>query len=284
MIYIKVTPRNFIFLISGLIFVVFMLTSILCNQRHPPHSHSRPPCNCSDTNHPYLKTDKDAFSLIQSWEKERLHELWPAQGLSEHDINGGMNPRQGKRYAEIAYTESKNQVKVVCESGFFRGGSTLFWMMLFENSVVHSFDISFPENAIKWFEAKYPGRLVIHEGDSKQLISTMPKNTCDWVSVDGDHGPGGAYNDIKEFSKVSKPRTILVSDDTFDCILSQTSCTECNENCPCKGKRSFCNECSHGFQQTVLENVVDWMGCDRYGVSQDGKYPIGSCYGYINLL
>jgi hypothetical protein len=286
MIYIKLTRQSLILSVIVFFIMIIALTSsgILCRQctGNSQLFQQFTPCNISNNNQEFLKPTVYTPHLISNWNKERLDELWPVQGISKHDTNGGINPRQGGRYAEMAFFDSKIEVKVVCETGFFRGGSTLFWLMLFKNSIVHSFDLSFPDSAIKWFDQKYPGRLVIHKGDSKQLISTLPKDTCDWVSVDGDHGPGGAYNDIKEFAKVSKPGALLVSDDTFDCTLSPNSCTECNDNCPCKGHRPFCNECSHGFQQTVIENVVNWSGCDRYGVSQDGKYPIGSCYGYIN--
>ena len=267
MTYIRVKKQSLIASVAGLVLLLLLL--LRAGRNSPP-----PPC-------PLLPNVSHAPSLVSIWDRERLDGLWAAQGIPRHDTGGGINPRQGRRYADMAIMDSKLKVKVVCESGFFRGGSTLFWLMLFEDSIVHSFDLSFPDGAIQWFHQKYPGRLVVHQGDSKQLIAALPRDTCDWVSVDGDHGPGGAYHDIQAFSRVSKPGALLVSDDTFDCTLSSTSCTECGDRCPCRGDRPFCNECSRGFHQSVDERVVEWLGCDRYGVSADGKYPIGSCHGYL---
>lgn len=235
-------------------------------------------CNCSTKAiRNEFTLDENKASLITRWNTKRLHGLWPIQGISEQDTAGGINPIQAKRYAEIA-SIVESEVRVVCETGFFRGGSTLFWLMLFPNSVVHSFDTSFPESAVKWFDDNYPGRLITHQGDSKTQITTLQINTCDWVSVDGDHGPEGSYHDIKQFSKVSKPMSVLVSDDTFDCVLTETSCTECGAHCECKGNRPFCNQCSSGFKQAVDEMTIDFLGCSQYGFTGDGKYPVGSCH------
>jgi hypothetical protein len=287
MAFIKLEIYKFISVVLSSIIILTYLSQILHKTQIQTTQTSIqfPPCNySSQVLASITKSSDNTLSLISIWDKERLEELWPAQGIPRYDTGGGINSRQSRRYWELASMDTKFGVNVVCETGFFRGGSTLFWLMLFPNSIVHSFDILFPESAVKWFNQKYPDRLVIHKGDSKALISDLPKNTCDWVSVDGDHGQGGAYHDIIEFSKVSKPMALLVSDDTFDCKLSATSCTECGANCPCSGSRPFCNECSDGFRRSIDENIIDWSGCDRYGVSSDGKYPIGSCHGYFRIV
>lgn len=280
MVYIKLTVLKLISIISCLLAVMIFISYTFFKNNNNTFNATDPchPCSCSD------QTSHIDTRLISTWDRERLEELWKVQGIPKHDTGGGINPRQARRYMELASMDSKFKVKTVCETGFFRGGSTLFWLMLFPESIVHSFDISFPESAVKWFENKYPGRLITHTGDSKVLIPGLPANSCDWVSVDGDHGQGGAHHDIREFSKVSKPMALLVSDDTFDCKLSASSCTECGFNCPCSGSRPFCNECSDGFHRSVDENIIDWIGCDRYGVSSDRKYPIGSCHGYFRSL
>jgi hypothetical protein len=278
MIHVKITNHELGLTLVSLAIMIYAASSLFASQCQKTNSYSRqicPPCNDSSVvwpnDNPFLQ-----------WEETRLNELWPVQGIPKQDTSGGINARQVRRYIELALLESKLETKTVCETGFFRGGSTLLWMMLFKDCIVHSFDTSFPDSAVNWFNQKYPGRLVIHTGDSKQMISTLPKNTCDWISVDGDHGKDGAYTDIKEFAKVSKPSAFLVSDDTFDCTLDANSCTECGPTCPCDGNRPFCNECSHGFRKTVDEKIIDWMGCDRYGISHDSKYPIGSCYGFFS--
>ena len=51
---------------------------------------------------------------------------------------------------------------VVCETGFFRGGTALLWLLLHPQSTVHSFDMQFHPQALVWFEGRYPGRLHAH--------------------------------------------------------------------------------------------------------------------------
>ncbi len=220
------------------------------------------------------------LSITSQWEILRLNELWPAQGLNANDKSGGINLRQARRYQEIAHEESTfTSIQNVCETGFFRGGSTLFWMLLFPNATVHSFDTFFPDSAVGWFNLRFPGRLVVHPGDSKNTVrSQLAANICDFVSIDGDHGPDGAFNDILNMVHVTKSGATIVSDDTFDCKLEATSCIECSD-CPCSGDRQFCNFCSEGFQRAVSQNLIYWKGCDRYGYTDDKKYPTGSCYG-----
>lgn len=219
-------------------------------------------------------------SIVTKWESLRLSGLWPYQKLSVNDLNGGINLRQARRYEEIISERFNNQRTItICESGFFRGGSTLFWLLLFPNATVFSFDVNFPVLAVDWFNDMFPGRLSVFQGDSKITISqALHENSCDMVSVDGDHGPGGSYNDIMSFSKVSKTGALILSDDTFDCTLTSESCSECSE-CPCDGAKPFCNYCSDGFHKAVQEKILHWEGCDRFGMSVDKKYPIGSCFG-----
>ena len=299
------TISNVLYVLS-ISFMLIASFNLGCLVRITPPSNHQPHLKTQSNHQPHLKTQsnhqphlknqsnhqphlKPHWPLVRSeiplpiasqWEALRLNELWPAQGLKSNDKSGGMNLRQARRYQEIAYDEATlPSIQNVCETGFFRGGSTLFWMLLFPNATVHSFDISFPDSAVGWFNLRFPGRLVVHIGDSKNTIkSQLAHDLCDFVSIDGDHGPDGTLNDILNMVHVAKPGATIVSDDTFDCKLEANSCQECLD-CPCRGNRPFCNFCSEGFQRGVSQNLIDWKGCDQYGYSDDKKYPIGSCYG-----
>ena len=166
MIHIKIMNHELFLASLSLVIIIYAVFSLFAIQCHKTnisfHPMICPPCNNSTVISGDMRPSDDTSSLVLQWENTRLNELWPAQGIPKHETGGGINARQVRRYIEMALLESKLEIKSVCETGFFRGGSTLLWMMLFKDCIVHSFDVSFPGSAVDWFNQKYPGRLVMH--------------------------------------------------------------------------------------------------------------------------
>ena len=93
-----------------LLFVVMILIHGIFNAKVHNTTPSRdcPPCHTTSqvdsgpslaqTVHLPLATSDSALSLVMLWDRLRLDELWPTQGLLKHDLNGGINARQARRY------------------------------------------------------------------------------------------------------------------------------------------------------------------------------------------
>lgn len=164
---------------------------------------------------------------LSEWNRIRLGSLWVAQDLSPSDTEGGMRDYQAVMMLH-RLDEARafgRRIKHICEVGFWRGGSSLFWLLNVPGSVVHSFDshINRP-GAVEWFKTHYPGRWELTVGDS---LKTIPKfasehpGWCDLIFIDGNHRDYGPYLDVVNFKPAAHDKTIIVADDTFDTIHTE---------------------------------------------------------------
>ena len=62
------------------------------------------------------------------------------------------------------------EIKHICETGFFRDGSSLFWMLIFPDAILNTFDIKISPEASKFLDTLFPGRIFFHEGPSKETV------------------------------------------------------------------------------------------------------------------
>ena len=227
----------------------------------------------------YLRvSDLNADEIIAKWNNVRLSELWAAQGLHPSDIEGGMHATQAKQMLNILQRAEKHGrvIRNICETGFFRGGSSLFWMLTKPEAIVHSFDMGMHRNAKKWFSERFPGRWFGHEGDStKTLVQFHQENPnwrCDLVLVDGGHQGEIPYIDLTNFKKLSHAKTIVIMDDTF---------AESDPNFNLKPLT-----CSQAWKRAKDEMMTRPLpeneygpSCTPFGRTPNGAWPIGQCTG-----
>lgn len=236
-------------------------------------------------------------SLVEAWDLMRRHLMWPAQGLGaaggSAGINGGINKAQAAEYAQLL-NSNPVPVRTVCETGFFYGGSSLFWLLLAPQSHLHTFDLAFRPGAVEFLNQHFPGRITYHEGDTAvtvpEFVNQVVNGTfppCDFISVDGNHNGEGPYTDIMHLTQASSPGATLVADDTFNCRTSVPHCTVCSGDCECAGGGGtlpFCNACSEGFFTNVDQARIRLLFCRKFGLSPDGLYPVGFCASQVERL
>ena len=121
-------------------------------------------------------------------------------------------PRDGQRIVET-----------VCEVGFNAGHSAAA-MLLHNNATLHEFDVM----SLKWSRAcmaeiqrLYPGRVVLHEGDSKvmgrgfaKLVQRGKAKPCDVFFVDGLHSNPQVFWDFYTAINATRPGGLIMADDT----------------------------------------------------------------------
>jgi hypothetical protein len=234
---------------------------------------------CLPLPRPFPGTAGALPEMIAAWQKRRMEELWPAQGLQGSNLNGGINPFQAAAYEQLFSTTKEK--RVFCETGFFRGASTLLWLMLHPQATVHTFDINENRQALEWFDTHFAGRVKMYVGDSRKTIPEFVKQgvKCDWISVDGDHSGTGPYEDMKNLAMAARASAVVVSDDTFQCDPVVDTCRECL-SCKCAADaKGFCNDCSSSYWRGHKEGFFQHNGCQTFGFSVDKAYPIGFCHG-----
>jgi len=191
---------------------------------------------------------------------------------------GNYIPTQMEKYAQLV---ADPKIKTICETGFFKGMSALFYLAANPNATVHSFDIRFNANpqTIPYLKKHFGERLVTHPGFSTKTVPEF-KEKCDIVSVDGDHGPGGMEHDVLNFQKNAHAGTILLSDDTFDPRELTNPCNDVTcKKCDCK-KQGFTNACSQGWVKLVDETkVITQDECVDLNLVDDAGWPKGFCRG-----
>jgi hypothetical protein len=217
-------------------------------------------------------------ALIDAWNRIRLNDLWRAQGLASDDIEGGIHPPQALQILKILNTArvQGRPIQTVCETGFFRGGSSLFWLMAIPGSRVHSFDQKAHANAVEWFTYNYPNRWFYHEGDSTSTVPQFhadnPGVICDLVLVDGWHQEIVPYLDLFNFKAMSHANTIIIMDDAFD------------EHDPNFDTPPL--TCSKSWKKGLDEELIRALPEEKYGPSctpfgrtPNRDWPIGQCTG-----
>ena len=109
------------------------------------------------------------------------------------------------------------------EVGFNAGHSSAIWLEGTGVQVVHSFDVlvdAWSTGAVQLIGSLYPGRHVMHQGDS---IYSIPrwwksqlragKKPCDLWYIDGKHTSAWPYEDMYHAYAASRNGTTMVADD-----------------------------------------------------------------------
>lgn len=227
-----------------------------------------------------------SMALITNWNHVRRSELWHSQSILPSDEEGGIHAAQATELVQLLERMEKNgrPVRHVCETGFFRGSSSLLWLMSLNqnhhddrNKIrVHSFDVHVHPGAIQWFKERYPAQMSIHVGDSTVTLEEFHKKNpsfkCDLVFVDGNHRGEGPYMDILHFKDMAHEKTIIIMDDTFD----ETS----------DAYNTRPNTTSQGWKLALEEKMVrhvseDLFGksCVTFGRTPNNAWPLGQCIG-----
>lgn len=199
------------------------------------------------------------------------------QGLSPDQLEGGMRDFQAAlivRRLDAERNAGRN-IRHICETGFFRGGSSLLWLMLFPDARVHSFDVQANPEAVKWLKYRFGSRFTITLGSSIEtvpLFASSYPGWCDLVLIDGWHGDDVPYKDVVNFKRASHERTLILADDTFDIVNIEA-------DAPQMSMRE--NDCSKSWQRALDEKIIKPTAgrqrmCQVAGTS--GPWPIGHCW------
>jgi len=220
--------------------------------------------------------------LIDEWNTLRFSSLWPVQNLPPGDALKGMQDRQARRMLKQMdeIEQSGRTIRTICETGFFRGGSSLFWLMRFPYAQVHTFDKEAHPEAIRWFKDNFGFQWTIYLGPSQETLRdaahAKPKLSCDLVFVDGSHEGLDPYHDIRAFRALSHARTIVIADDTFDMTRPQIT----------SPSKDFLKDhgCSNSWKRALDENVIRRSHvfknmCYLFGRTPDDMWPLGQCSG-----
>jgi predicted O-methyltransferase YrrM len=95
------------------------------------------------------------------------------------------------------------------------GDSKLTVIDTFEGSVEHQ-AAGIEIGGLKRFTEnikEYLSKVKIHQGYSQDILKTLPKNTYDFIYVDGDHRAAGALQDIVISWPLLKKGGIMIMDD-----------------------------------------------------------------------
>jgi len=109
-------------------------------------------------------------------------------------------------------------------SGFNAGHSSFNFLTARRDVFLHSFDtghFSYTRAMASYLQQKFPGRLNITFGDSRNTVSRYfiasqlhAPLTCDIISVDGGHSKDKPLRDILNFAQVaSLPHNVILIDD-----------------------------------------------------------------------
>lgn len=170
------------------------------------------------------------------------------------------------------------KVQTVCETGFGKGISSLFWLSSAPNATLHTFDTEFPSSAVEFLQNQFGNhRVVIHPGNSRDTLPSF-SGLCDIISVDGDHGKDGSFNDIQLLHKNAHYGTVLLADDMFNLKQFSDPCTGSCFSCDCANK-GFANEVSRGWIEHVKTDTIQTLGCSSLDQLDKEGAPKGFCHG-----
>mmetsp|Transcript_3257 Transcript_3257/g.6820 ORF Transcript_3257/g.6820 Transcript_3257/m.6820 type:complete len:369 (-) Transcript_3257:373-1479(-) len=129
-------------------------------------------------------------------------------------------------------TAASPLIRTVCEVGFNAGHSTAVWLLANPTLVVHSFDListPFAQACLTHLQARFPGRLISHRGDSTRTVPTWSAtirnqtsaslqrfSSCDLIHVDGRHSYLNTLTDFLNLLPAANPAAVVAFDDQCD--------------------------------------------------------------------
>lgn len=206
--------------------------------------------------------------------------LLGAKGAMPDAWEGSFRPKQLEQYHNYLTKWAKDDMikETVCETGFGKGISALFWLSVLPKATLHTFDREFPKHATDFLHKVFgQKRLILHVGDTNQTLRTF-KTKCDVVSMDGDRSEGAFYNEIELLRKSSHYYTSLLSDDTFWVEKFKDPCTEDCLSCNCTA-RGFANHVSKEWYRRAGEDVIQTLECTSLDEVDKQGQALGYCLG-----
>lgn len=143
--------------------------------------------------------------------------LITAEDIRLRHIKHFTAPRHTKLTLTYQALAKPDWVKTVCEIGFDLGQSTIAWLTVKPDLIIHSFDIGLTFKTpylAKLIKEKFGPRFHFHLGDSRITVPMWAeklKGQCDIVSVDGGHEYEHVVPDLINMKKMAARRHILVS-------------------------------------------------------------------------
>lgn len=193
-------------------------------------------------------------------------------GKTEQDA-GNMVKQQILDYSKIG-----GVVHNICETGFFKGVSAYMWLESYPLATLNTFDLAFdPRSKTTLLEKYGKMRLNTIRGDSSKTAVSYAGD-CDILSIDGNHGGWGPYDDLVALLPNTKCGAAILFDDTFDRHKLYKAGAPINNN-P-KIHDAFYNDCSRSYWRAVAENKISHVNCVNFGkIVSSEIYPKGYCRG-----
>lgn len=136
--------------------------------------------------------------------------------------NSGQVPGEVATLEQLGIPRGQ-RIETICEIGFNAGHSAAA-LLMHNNATLHEFDVM----TLKWsracldeVERRYPGRVVLHKGDSKftgrafaEKVQRGQARPCDIFFIDGLHSNPQVYWDFHTAVNATRPGGLIMADDT----------------------------------------------------------------------
>ncbi len=113
-------------------------------------------------------------------------------------------------------TRFAKNAQSILEIGFNAGHSCLLYLMANPTSRIDLFDIGlhkYTRPCFDYLDTRFPGRLTITYGDSRETIPKADQKIYDLIHIDGGHEEDIVRSDLQNIRRLCGDRTVIISDD-----------------------------------------------------------------------
>ena len=171
----------------------------------------------------HVKTDwqsSDWFRCTYKDHVEHIRTIVEASGEPcEGNVmwhHGGCVENEAWKVKRDNLTRFATQAQTILEIGFNAGHSCLLYLMANPTSHIDLFDIglhSYTRPCFEYLDSRFPGRMTITYGDSRETVPKTQDKVYDLIHVDGGHEEDIVRSDLNNIRRLCGDHTVIISDD-----------------------------------------------------------------------